>query len=323
MKKHIGMVVLAVLVLLLLVVYTVAFQVSQLTDLVVVTTFGKTTEVLSGRDANQAGLHFKALYPIQEEVRYDARTFLFEDVLDQTLTKDSKSLVVSVFCAWRIEDANRFLSSVRSVPPAQDRIRDAIRSAKTNAFKKWDLADLINTDRDKMKLSDVEQQIEASVSPRLEADYGVKIVMVGVKRLGLDKDVSNVAIDTMKADRQAMARVYEVEGQARAIAIRERARAASEKIRTFAERKAQEIRGEGDRAAAAYYGKFQGHEDLAIFLRQLDALRKALSSRAVLILDESTNPLIKLLRTPPTKESIRSAITTQPAGPASAGGTSK
>jgi len=323
MRKHIGMVVLAVLVLLLLLVYTVAFQVSQLTDLVVVTTFGKTTEVLSGRDANQAGLHFKALYPIQEEVRYDARTFLFEDVLDQTLTKDKKSIVGSVFCAWRIEDANRFLSAVGKVAEAEDRIRKAVRAAKTRAFTNWDLADLINTDRERMKLPKVEEQIAADVSPGLRADYGVQIVMVGIKRLGLDKDVSNVAIDTMKEERKAMAQEYETEGLARATAIRVRAQVAGEKIKAYASRKAEEIKSEGERSAAAYYEKFQGHEDLAIFLRQLDALRKALSSRAVLILDESSNPVIRLFRVPPTKESIRSAVTTQPSGPASAGGQSK
>ncbi len=314
MRKHIGMVVLAVLVLLLLLVYTVAFQVSQLTDLVVVTTFGKTTAVLSGRDANQAGLHFKALYPIQEEVRYDARTFLFEDVLDQTLTKDKKSITGSVFCAWRIEDANRFLSAVGKVSEAEDRIRKAVRSAKTRAFTNWELAELINTDREKMKLPQVEEQIAANISPQLQADYGVKIVMVGIKRLGLDKDVSDVAINTMKEERKAMAQRYETQGLARATAIRERARAASEKIKSFAERKAQEIRAEGDRSAAAYYAKFQGHEDLAIFLRQLEALRKALANRAVLILDESSNPITRFLRVPPTRELLRSAVTTQPAG---------
>jgi membrane protease subunit HflC len=313
MRKHIGIVVLGVLVLLLLLVYTVAFQVSQLTDLVVVTTFGRTTEVLSGRDPNQAGLHFKWLYPVQEEVRYDARTFLFEDTLDETSTKDKKSIMGSLFCAWRIEDANRFLGAVRTVEAAEDSIRGMVRSVKGDAFSQWDLAELINTDPRKMKLRDVEQRITQEVSGRLMNEYGVRIVMIGIKRLGLSESVSEKAIDTMKQERTTAAQEYQSIGEARATAIRERARAAAEKILAFANRKAQEIRNQGDAAAAAYYAKFQGHEDLAIFLRSLEALRKELSSRSIILLDESALPILKLFRVPPTPETIRQITTTGPA----------
>jgi len=322
MRRHIGIIVLGVLVLLLLLVYTVAFQVSQSTDLFVVTTFGRTTEVFSGKDANQAGLHFKWLYPVQQTHHYDARTFLFEDTLDEIQTSDKKSIMASVFCAWRIEDANRFLGAIETVEAAEDRIRQAVRSAKNLAFSGRNLAELINTDPKRMKLREVEDQIlraitgqkdgNAEAAADLRRDYGVGIVMVGVKRLGLSEAVSESAINTMKKERETAAQEYQTSGEARATAIRERARAAADKILAFADRKARAIRTEGDQAAAAYYVKFQGHEDLAIFLRNLEMMRRALASRAVFLLDESSLPFVRFFRETPTADAVRRMTATAP-----------
>jgi modulator of FtsH protease HflC len=312
MRKHIGILVLGVLVLLLLLVYTVAFQVSELTDTVVLTTFGRATKVLSGRDANEAGLHVKWPYPAQEEVRYDARTFLFEDAFDQAYTRDQKTLMGSIFCAWRIEDAQRFLASIRGVEAAESKVRDVVRSAKNDAFKQWDLAELINTDPRRMKLRDVEDRVTREVSDKLMKDYGVQIVMIGVKRLGLTERAAETAIETMKQERLTMAGAFRTSGEARATAIRERARAAADKIRAFAERKAAEIRAEGDRDAAKYYAKFQGHEDLAIFLANLEMMRNALAARTVILLDESMLPFLKMFRAAPTAETIHQMATSAP-----------
>jgi modulator of FtsH protease HflC len=318
MRKHIGMMVLAVLVLLFLVAYTVSVRVSQLSDLVVVTTFGKTTRVLSGRDPNQAGLHFKWLYPIQEVVPYDARTYLMEDSYEQSSTSDSKNVMSSVFCAWRIEDANRFLSSIKTVEAAQGQIKNFVREAKNQAIGRRALADLVNTEPARMKLADVEADCTGAVSAKLRGEFGIGVVMIGIKRLGLSESVTATVIDTMKSERQAKAAEYTASGEASATAIRERAQAAREKILAFGGRKALEIRGQGEGASAEYLSKFSGNEPLAAFLRSLEALRKGISSRTILVMDES-NPLVKVFRTPPTVEGVRAMTTSQPSDGANSG----
>jgi modulator of FtsH protease HflC len=333
MRRHVGILVLGALVVLLLLIYTVAYQVS-LTDLVVVTTFGQATEVRSGRDANQMGLHFKWFYPAQEAVRFDARTFLFEDALDETQTKDKKAVLPTVFLAWRIEDPQRFLASIRTVQAAEDTLRSLVRGAKTDAFGKYDLAELINTDANRMKLRDVEDRISRRLSGQkdigpvaatqdanqgpiadVRRDYGIGIVMVGIKRLALSGPVSEKAIEAMQQERKTAADAYRASGEARAMAIRERARAAAEKILAFAKRKADEIRAEGAKAEAEYYVKFLGHEDLAIFLRNLEMMR-TLNSRTVLLLDESMLPFLKMFREPPTAATIHQMATSAPAATA-------
>lgn len=311
MKKHIGMMVLATLVVVFLVLYTVSVRVSQLSDLMVVTTFGQTTRVLSGRDPDQAGLHFKWLYPIQEVVAYDARTYLMEDSYEQGSTKDSKQVMSSVFCAWRIEDANRFLRSIKSVEAAQGQIKTFVREAKNRAIGGRQLAELVNTDPERMKLADVETDCTKAVSDKLRNEFGIGVVMIGIKRLGLTEGVTATVIDTMKAERAAKAAEYTAEGASSATAIRERAMAARDKIAAFADRKAKEIRGQGEGALAEILNRFRGHEALVTYLRALEALRAGMSGRTVLVLDES-NPLVNVFRTPPTAENVRAMTTTQP-----------
>jgi membrane protease subunit HflC len=313
------MMVLAAVVLLFLVTYTVSVRVSQLSDLVVLTTFGKTTHVFNGKDSDQAGLHFKAPYPFQEEVRYDARTYLMEDSFEQASTSDSKNVMSSVFCAWRIEDANRFLTSIKTVEAAQVQIKNFVREAKNQAIGRRTLADLVNTDPARMQLADVETDCTTAVSPKLRQGFGIGVVMIGIKRLGLSQAVTETVIDTMKSERLAKAAEYEASGNASATAIKERALAAKEKILAFANRKAEEIKGQGEAASAEYLSKFKGNEPLAAFLRSLEALRKGLASRTIILMDES-NPFVKLFRTAPTVEGIREMTTTQPSGAAAGAG---
>ncbi|HUS47139.1 MAG TPA: SPFH domain-containing protein [Phycisphaerae bacterium] len=313
MRKHIGMVILALLVVLFLAVYMVAFQVSELKDLVVVETFGKTTRVLSGRDPNHAGLHLKWLLPVEETIRFDARTHIFEDTLEETQTNDKYNVILSVFCAWRIEDAYTFIRKIKTVDAAEEAIKTSLRAAKTKAVGSRDLADLINTDPAKMRLEQVEKDFTDGVAREVEEAYGVKIVMVGIRRLGFPPDVTSKVIDVMKAERQSMAADHEAQGEAIATAIRERAKAASAKILAFAKRKEDAIRSDGERAAAEYYKKFRGNEDLAIFTRSLESLEKELANRVVILLDEATLPTLKWLREPPTVESLKQMATTRPA----------
>jgi modulator of FtsH protease HflC len=312
MRRHIGILVLGVLVLALLLVYTIAFQVSEASDVVAVTWFGRTTEVLSGRDPNQAGLHVKMIYPIQKAHRYDARTFVFEDALTEMQTSDKKSVMASLFCAWRIADAARFLAAIETVPAAEDRIRLVVGSAKQQAFTRRTLSELINTDPGKMQLASIETNIQDTVRDRLLKDYGVEIVMVGIQRLGLSEQVSETAINTMKQERLTAADEYRASGEARATAIRERARAAAEKILAFAKRKADSIRAEGAKSAADYYAKYQGHEDLAIFLQGLEMMKRTLGRQTVFLLDESSLPFVKFFRSVPTAESVHQMTTTAP-----------
>ncbi|MCD6221972.1 hypothetical protein J7K25_07450, partial [bacterium] len=62
------------------------------------------------------------------------------------------------------------------------------------------------------------------------------------------------------------------------------------------------IRGEGDAAASKYYDIFTKNEELAIFLRKLQALEKTLKNNSTVILDSRTPPYDLFIEKPLKKK---------------------
>ena len=291
MWKHTGIIALAVLVVAMLLTYTLTFQVDELKDIVLIETFGKVTSQYIGRDRQDAGLGLKWPWPIQRVVRYDSRNLVFDDTTEETLTRDKQNLIVTVYCAWRIAEPQRFHRSVKPRDPkekvkdVQDKIRDLVRDAKKNAMSEYDMVAFVNTNPEEMHLEDIENAILGPVKKQAMKDYGVEIVRVGIKSLGLPEEVTNDVINAMKQERQRSVKQYESQGDAQAKAIEERARSASEQILAFAERKAKQIRTEGDQAAAKYYKRFAEAPEFSMFLRTLESLKKELSGSTQILLD--------------------------------------
>ena len=293
-RGSVATVLLVLVVVVLLVCWMMLFKV-DFTEHVIVRTFGKTTSVFDG--ATDAGLHWRWPF-VQEVVRYDAKTFVFEDAANELVTRDHQNITLTTFCAWRIKDPLVFQTAVKDIPggteekAGQELIRIKLRSAKGSVIGQRNMADLVNTDPAKMRIPEIEREIRGAIADEVLRDYGVEVTMIGVKMLGLPGTVSEKVIAGMKAERQREASNYQSAGEAEALAIRERAKEAAEQILAFAHRKAGEIRAEGDAAAAAQYAKFQENWQLAAYLRRLESLKKALEGRTIFLLDSSTMPAI-------------------------------
>jgi len=295
MRRHKGMIVLVAIAIALLLAVTFTV-VSASEENVLIQTLGKTTRVYRGHA--DAGL--KVMLPlVQKAVSYDARIFVFDDALGEVSTNDKQQVLVTVFCAWRISDPVKFHGAIETVEAAEQRLRELARQSKKDVIAKHRMDELINTDPKKMRLERIEQEIADAVRAEATSGYGIDVVMVGIKTLGLPEDVAAKVIDAMKAERKREIDSYEAEGEATARAIRDRAREASNLILAFADRKAAEIRSEGDRIRARYFKDFQQNPDLAVFIRELDALKTALKRNAVMILDGSLMSQIKWFREGP------------------------
>jgi membrane protease subunit HflC len=307
LKRHYRMFLLALGVVVMLLISTVAYQV-DFTEYALIKTFGRTTARIDGRD--QAGLKFKWPWPIQRLVRYDARTTVFEDTASEVATSDKQNLLVTMYCAWRIADPVLFHRTITTVPAAQDRLRDLMRSAKKDVVGRHNMEDLINTDPSKMQIPRIEEEVLQTVREQAMGNYGADVVRVGIKSLALPKEVTTVVIEAMKEERQRDVRKFEAAGEAQATAIRERAKSASGQILAFANRKAAEIRSEGDRAAATYYKEFARNEPFSMFLRSLESLKTELEAKTVILLDGSELPAVEFFRTGPSLKRFESTSQT-------------
>ena len=295
MKKRMMIFLVVVALMAVLLLTTVCYQVNY-NQLALIKTFGSPTFV-----EQEAGLHFKWPWPIQRVVTYETNTHVMEDALQQQKLHDGQHVLLTMYCAWRIKPAQKDVVNFdgnfeASVSRAEQVIRGLLESDSGSAVAGFEMRDLVNTDPKKMRLAELETKVMESLKAKVGPQYGVEIVMLGVKSLGVTDNVTKAIIEAQQAERKRDIEAYNTEGRSVAQAIREKADAESRQIIEFAKRKAELIRAQGLIAAAKYYHVFDKAPELSMFLRSLDSLKKELPGKTVMLFDMNNLPALKMFQ---------------------------
>jgi membrane protease subunit HflC len=300
MKRNALTVVIGAVLVLIFALLLFVFQVRK-SEVAVVATFGRPT----GQSYDQPGAYFKWPWPIQKVYRYDQRIQNFEDKYSQTLTADSSMLLTSVYVGWKISDAGQFLrifpgdSSV-SLPNAQGKLEQMLRTAKQAVIGQHVLSDFVNADPKALKFDAIEQEIEQSVQFELKTNnYGIQLEFLGFKKIGLPESVTQTVFDRMKSERQVLISLAENTGKSEAQKIQSAADAEALKTIASAQATATRIRAEGEAAAAKTLPIFEQNPELAVFLLRIEAIKQSLNQRSTLFFDERIMPF-DLFRNLPT-----------------------
>jgi len=286
MKRNYITLVVGALCVLVFLLMLFCFQARQ-TDVAVVTTFGKFSRAIT-----EPGLYLRWPWPVQKVYRLDNRVQNFERKFEQTTTADGRSLIVSVFIGWRVDDPKTFIERFPQgdVSLAEQSLEGLVRDAKNGVIGQHRFSDLISTNRARVKLRQVESEMLASVQPRAAANYGIAIDLLGIKQIGLPESITTKVFDRMRAERQRLVKQYQSEGDAEAIRIRAEADRDRQETLAQAEAQATVIRGQAEAAAAKSFVVFEQNPDLAVFLLELNALQTALTNRATFVIDPQTAP---------------------------------
>lgn len=276
-----------------LLLYLVTFQV-RFDQLAVVTTFDRAEANAVRREP---GLYWKWPYPIQDVRHYDTRVQMLELPLEQHYLRDGQSVVVGAYVAWRVEDPLALFRSLKSVSEAESQLRNRMRDAKA-VLGRYSFDELTNPDPAKLKLAEAEELIREKLRREVREgqDYGIAIEVVGFKRVLLPEQVTPKVFEHMRKTQERLAQNARSEGAAAADAIRSTAERDRKSILAFADRHAEAIRAEAYRNSAVYLREFERNESFAIFLNQLDALKKTLQHNATFVLDAQTAPFDLLLK---------------------------
>jgi len=105
----------------------------------------------------------------------------------------------------------------------------------------------------------------------------------------------------MKAERNRRTLATIAEGNAQATRIKTDADSKKTELLAAAEARAKAIRAQGDAEAAKYYKMLEADPELAMFLRDVEALKNILKERATIVFSADTAPF-KLLREMPVLE---------------------
>jgi membrane protease subunit HflC len=152
-------------------------------------------------------------------------------------------------------------------------------------------SDFVNTDASKVQLNAIEKEIQDEIVSSALDSYGIEIAAVGIKRLMISEKVSEKVFARMKSDRNRETENILAAGNSEANKIKSDAQAKQKELLAIAEAQAKSIRGAGDAEAASYYKMLDADPELAMFLRDLEALRTILKTRSTIVFGTENEPM--------------------------------
>lgn len=284
--KHWPTLLLGVFVFAVLLVAVFTYQVNS-TEFAVVERMGVMQDTQP-----EPGLHFRLPYPFEKVTKYDKRMHCFggnEGQIEETATKDKKNILVGIFITYKISDPLVFAKRMTTFKKAESELNIWMRGAKTMAFGKYDLDQILTTDKNNMKLDDITSEIKDDIAKKAQP-YGLEICSAGITTLNVPEAVSSSVFERMNQDRKSEVEKLLSDGEKKASEIKTAAEVKQLEIIANAEAEAKKIRSEGDVESAKAMEVFNQNPDLAAFLLRLDSLREIMKGKTTLVLDTNTDP---------------------------------
>jgi len=292
--KNIVIAIFIVLLISILALLLFFFQVRE-TELALKTTFGK---VSSEDQITEPGVYFRWPFPIQQIHKFDSRMRVLEVEVGETTTKGAVPIIVNTYVVWKIAEPLAFFNAVETITEAESKLRSRISDTQNKVIGQHLFSEFVNSDPAKIKLEQVEDEMLADLKQSVRNDYGIEIRTLGIKQLKISRDVTEKVFARMRAARNRRTEATIAQGQAQATKIKTDADSKKTELLAAAEAMAKTIRGKGDAEAAKYYKLLEADPELAMFLRDIDALKKILEERATVVVSAKTAPF-KLLEEMP------------------------
>jgi len=293
--KNLAITIFIVFIIAILGLYLVSFQVRE-TQSVLVTTFGKPT-----REITEPGWYFKWPAPIQRKHPFDSRMRVFEADLGETTTREAVPIIVNTFIVWKIAEPLEFFNAVGTVSEAESKLLGQISDTQNKVIGRHSFGEFVNSDPAKIKFKQIEEEMLADLKQTVRDDYGIEIKTIGIKQLNVSKDVSKDVFDRMRAERNRKTEATIAQGNAEAMKIRADADSKKTELLAAAEARAKAIRGQGDAEAAEYYKMLDEDPEFAMFLRNIEAIKKILEKRSTIVFSADTEPFDLLRKMPALK----------------------
>ena len=172
-----------------------------------------------------SGLHFKLPYPFENVYTYDTRSQYMDSGYTETLTNDKKNVILQTYLVWHIEDPRKFYNSVGDNDKAEKYLNDLTANVKNGVMGNYELSALVSTDLENIKIDEISEKIEKSVSVNALKDYGIKIEKIKIKRLALPTNNIESVFEQMIADREKQVTKLLSEGERDAAIIMSEANA--------------------------------------------------------------------------------------------------
>lgn len=298
--KNLAVSILVIVVIVILGFTFTSFQVRE-TEIALRVRLGKAD---SGSEIMKPGIYGRWPAPIERIYKYDSRMRVFEADLGETTTKGAVPIIVNTYVVWNIAEPLAFFNAVGSVKEAENKLLSQISNTQNKIIGQHNFSEFVNSNPERLKFDEIQQEMLEDLRAAVKDQFGINIKTLGIKQLKVNKDVTENVFERMKAERQQRTQNTLSEGQAEKTKIVSDADAKKKVLLAATEARAKQIRGQGDAEAAKYYKMLDGDPELAMFLRDIDALKKILSSKSTIVLSADSQPF-ELLKKMPKIEAVK------------------
>jgi len=250
------------------------------------------------------GLAWRIPAPFESPVDVDLRIRSTSSGLQDVGTRDGLRVLMQAWVIWKVKSDNddvlRFIRAVQNQPDeAARQIRTFIGSALETTASNYALSDIVNVDGKKVKIAELEEQLQSQLKNQLLNSYGIEVIQTGIERLTLPAVTLNATVDRMRAERETIAAERTAEGKRLAAEIHSKADRDARILEADASVKAAAITADAQRDAAGIYGK-AWHSDPQLYdlLRSLDTLSSIVNSSTRLVLRTDAAPFKTLVQEP-------------------------
>lgn len=298
--KHLAVSILVIIVIIVLGFTFTFFQVRE-TEIALRVRLG---EAGVNSEITEPGIYFRWPAPIDRIYKFDSRMRVFEADLGETTTKGAVPIIVNTYVIWDIAEPLAFFNAVGSVKEAENKLLSQISNTQNKIIGQHNFSEFVNSDTKQLKFDEIQQEMLEDLRSAVKDQFGINIRTLGMKQLKVNKDVTENVFERMKAERQQRTQNTLSEGQAERTKIISDADAKKKVLLAATEARAKQIRGQGDAEAAKYYQMLDADPELAMFLRDIDALKKILSSKSTIVLSADSQPF-ELLKKMPKIEAVK------------------
>lgn len=275
---------LIVLGILICIVALSVFTVNE-KEIAIITRFGDPVRIVT-----KAGPHRKLPGFLEKVNRLDKRIHTFKPRPMQLMLKDQNPIIMTCYVCWQISDPLAFFQALGTQIIAEEKLGDMVNARLGNVLGDYLLAQIINVDADKVKLSEIEERILRESNDQTRDQYGLKVIDVGIRRITYPSTNTEAVYNRMKSDRETEAKKYRAEGGEAASKIEAEADRKVSEILAEASKQAEIIKGNGDKEAIKIRGEaYSQAPELFEFLDSLDTYRKILGRETTMILSLDSN----------------------------------
>ncbi|MFT5710567.1 MAG: membrane protease subunit HflC [Halioglobus sp.] len=238
------------------------------------------------------GLHVKV--PFVNSVRkFEGRILTVDSQPERFFTKEQKALIVDSYAKFSVLDTAKFYTATNGEEErAKGLLSQYINNGLRNQVATRTVSEVVSGERDELM-----EDLMRDLKPVAQAELGVKLVDIRVKKIDLPPDVSESVYRRMNAEREKEAREHRSEGRELAEGIQASADREVTVIRAEAYRTAEQIRGEGDAEATRIYAEaFNQDPEFYSFTRSLQAYRKAFQNSGDIILLQPDSEFFRYLK---------------------------